>query len=313
MASSRIVPPFRVLFHGLPYFADMLNKLLEGENWNICRHPGKNPLDLIALVRDLHRCPLTYKIGGRIAGSRFLQAARLLGKDKVIIHWVGSDVLFAQRYLSLGGKPDPWVVRTAYHWAEVAWIAEEVRQMGLKCDVVPLTSAHVPVQPVSLPEEFSVLVYLPSLEKAELYGLNTILQVARDLPSVKFLAVGLRQGRIPGAPPNLKDVGSVPDLTSIYRDVTVLWRPTSHDGLSFMVLEALGFGRHVLWSHDFPGCIRVAGLSDARRELQRLSELHQRKCLQINEVGLHVMAEEYHPQRIKKEILKRFEWIILSG
>jgi len=311
MTSPKIVP-HRVLIHGLPYFGRMLGDLLRRGEWDIRHHPGRHPLDLIALVRDLHRCDLAYKIGGRIAGSKFLQAAKFLGKDKIIMHWVGSDVLFAQRYLSRGGKPDPWVVHTVHHWAEVSWIAEEVRQMGLKCDVVPLTSVGVPAQPAPLPEEFSVLVYTPDLKKAELYGLDTILRVARELPSVAFRLVGLSEGQIPDPPANLKVIGWVQDLRASYEQVTVLWRPTRHDGLSFMVLEALGFGRHVLWSYDFPGCIRVSGAAEARQELQRLSELHQQKCLEVNQTGLRVIAEQYHPQQIREEILRRFKQVILN-
>jgi len=310
-----VVPPYRVLIHGLPYFGRMLGDLLRRGEWDIRHHLGRNPLDLIALVRDLHRCDLVYKIGGRIAGSKFLQAAKFVGKDKIIMHWVGSDVLFAQRYLSRGGKPDPWVVHTVHHWAEVSWIAEEVRGfgLGLECDIVPVGPAHIPDSPPPLPEVFSVLVYLPLAQKAALYGLDMILQVARQLPSVHFQLAGTTKDQISDAPPNLKILGWVADTASLYRQISVLWRPVQHDGLSCMVLEALAYGRHVLYSYPFPGCIRVGGAAEACQELRRLSELHQQKCLEVNQTGLRVVSEQYHPRRIKEEMLRRFKQVILSG
>src|SRR6266403_1239163 len=49
---------------------------------------------------------------------------------------------------------------------------------------------------------------------------------------------------------------------AFYKRASVVWRPVRHDGLSFMVLEALGHGRHVLWTYEFPGCVKVDGVSD---------------------------------------------------
>lgn len=309
MLEKMASPPNRVLVHGLPYFAKMLAGLLSGEGWDVRFHPANGVPNLLALARDLLRCDLAYKIGGRIALGKFNRTAKFFGKKKIVMHWCGSDVLLAQREFS-ANKQDPWVMRTMQHWADAPWLAEEVRQLGLECEFVPLVSVRIPLKPSPLPDRFSVLVYLPHIGKAEFYGLGLILEVARSLPHICFQFVGISKEQIPRAPSNLRILGWVPDLTSIFEQVTVLWRPVRHDSVSFMVQEALGHGRHVLWSYEFPGCVRVSTATDAQRELERLYELHRQGRMQVNEAGLRIIAEKYQPERVKEDILRRFQQII---
>ncbi len=304
--------PHLVLVHGLPYFAKMLAGLLSGEGWDVRFHPANGVANILALARDLRRCDLAYKIGGRIALGKFNRTAKFFGKKKIVMHWVGSDVLHAQRDLS-ANKQDPWVMRTMRHWADAPWLAEEVRRLGLECEFVPIVSVRIPLKPSPLPEEFSVLVYLPDIRKAEFYGLGMILEVARRLPHICFQLVGISKEQISRAPSNLRILGWVPDLTSIFEQVSVLWRPVRHDSVSFMVQEGLGHGRHVLWSYEFPGCVRVSDANQAQRELERLYELHRQNRLQLNHDGLQVIAEKYHPQQVKEEIIQRFREIIMQS
>ena len=187
-------------------------------------------------------------------------------------------------------------------------MVREVGILGLPCELVPLPSARVPDRPSPLPAEFSVLVYMPMVSRGELYGLDHILWVARRLPHIPFELVGLYEGEIPNPPANLKIHGRIPDLVEFYRRASVLWRPVRHDGLSFMVMEAMGHGRHVLWTYPFPGCIYVTNAEQARHEIVRLHAMHQAGCLKINGVGVHVIAEGgYLPQYLKKRIHARLE------
>lgn len=240
--------------------------------------------------------------------GKFLWAARTLGKNRVVMLWSGSDVLFAKDELAKG-KMDPWVVGRV-HWAVSPWLAKEVRELGVDCEHVQVSFVD-PFKPVPLPEKFSVLVYTPSLSKADLYGLDLILEVARRLPSVEFKLVGLEEGRIADPPPNLKVFTRV-DLTAFYERATVIWRPVRHDGLPFMVLEALARGRHVLYSYPLNGCIQVTGAEMACRELERLRDLHESRKLPLNETGREYVAREYNPEKVRAEILNRWKQIILS-
>jgi hypothetical protein len=312
LRSSRKRAKRRVLVHGLVYFARMFADLMGDDDWDFAYYPDSGVGNLAAMARALHRCDVAYQIGGRVTMGPFLRAAKLLEKKKLIMHWVGSDTVDQQQEVA-EGKAHPWVMRGVRHWAESDWMVREVEVLGLTCELVPLPSARVPGEPTVLPAEFAVLVYVPVVSRSELYGLDLILQVARDLPHVPFELVGLYEGTIPNPPANLRVHGRIPDLGEFYRRATVLWRPVRHDGLSFMVMEAMGHGRHVLWTYPFPGCICVTDAVEARQEISRLYALHQEHRLKINCAGVRAIAEGgYLPQHLKKQIHGRLEEFLAS-
>jgi hypothetical protein len=265
-----------------------------------------NPLGLAARLSDLARCDLAYSWSGRISMGKFLQAARYLGKSKIIMLWCGSDALFAQEQLRRGLQ-DRWVMERV-HWAVSPWLAEEVRTLGVDCEYVQ-TSFVSRVSPSPLPGKFSVLAYAPSLRKAELYGLDEIVKVARKLTSTEFRLVGLKEGRLPECPPNLQVFAHV-DLDRFYREATVLWRPVRHDGLSFMALEALAHGRHVLYSCPLPGCVHVTSEKTACNELERLRDLHSSQLLNLNEEGMQIIARDYNSEIVRTRLLDRWKQLI---
>jgi hypothetical protein len=301
----------RTLVHGLPYFGKMFAELMDGDGWSFRYYPDSGTKNLTAMAQNLRECDLVYQIGGRVTIGKFLLATRWLGKKKVVVHWVGSDTVDEQKAVSEGRAAD-WVTQELHHWAESDWMVREVQNLGISCELVPLPSARVPEGPSPFPADFTVLVYMPDVTRAWLYGLDMMLETARALPHIPFELVGLTKGTIQDAPANLRVHGRIPDLTEFYRRATVVWRPVRHDGLSFMVLEALGHGRHVLWSYEFPGCVRVASAGEAQEQISRLHDLHTKAQLGVNTAGVDAIAERYLPQRLKKEILSRLEKILES-
>jgi hypothetical protein len=303
--------PYRVLVHGLPYFCRKLPDLLKGKRWDVRFHSEQNVRSLAALAGDLSRCELAYTWGGRISMGKFLWAARAMGKEKIVIFWCGSDVLLARQELTKG-KLDPWVANRI-HWAASPTLAEEVRSLGLRCEYVQASFLSTVPRPKSLPEKFSVLVFLPVAERADLYGWDRVVEVAQQLPSIEFNIVGFREAFPPPAPPNVIHHRWIDDLTPFYEQSTVLWRPVRHDaGISFMVLEALAHGRRVLYTYPVPGCIRVSGAEDARDELQRLHALHRSGQLSLNHEGIRTVAQHYSPEVVRSDLRRRWEEIILS-
>jgi len=285
---------------------------MTGDGWDFQYYPDQGFGNLLSMTSALTRCDLVYQIGGRITTGKFLRTARLLGKDRIVMHWVGSDTL-DQKAIATAGKSDPWVVKAIHHWADSEWISREVAALGVSCDLVPLPSARVPDRPSPLPREFCVLVYVPSVERSELYGLDRILEAAEELPQVRFELVGLRDGPVRNPPPNIRFHKRVPDMARFYKLASVVWRPARHDGLSWMVLEALGHGRHVLWTYPFPGCVQASSASEATAHILRLYELHQEGRLEINRAGACFIAgSEYQPQRFKQRIRSRLEKILES-
>jgi hypothetical protein len=308
MTNSSYQRAFRVAVNGLPHFCQKLTQLVDGDGWEVPYRSPFHPGGLAARFIDLARCDLAYSWMGRISMGKFLWTAHALGKTKVIILWCGSDALFAKKELAQG-KMNPWV-RDRVHWAVSPWLAEEVRALGINCEYVQVSFVE-PVGQVPLPQKFSVLVYAPSLKKSHLYGVDTIMEVANRLPSVEFKLVGLQEKRIPGCPANLRVYERV-DLKRFYRESAALWRPVRHDGLPFMVLEALAYGRHVLYSYPFPACIHAVGADAACHELEKLHNLHISRSLEPNEAGRQYIAREFHPQKVRSNLLGRWEQIIQS-
>jgi hypothetical protein len=300
----------RVLVHGLVYFGRIFAEFMNGPGWEFRYYPDSGLGNLLQMVQELRRCDIIYQIGGRVSSGKFLQAASLLGKKNIVMHWVGSDTLDEQEEVA-NGNTNPWVLGNLHHWAESDWLVKEVGALGVPCELVPLPPALAPELPSALPGKFSVLMYMPTIERGSLYGLDRMLEVARELPHVAFVLVGLLDGPIPNPPPNLEIHGRVPNLREFYRRASVVWRPVRHDGVSWMVLESLAHGRHVLWTYPFPGCIAVSNAMEAREHIARLYQMHLQGNLRINEEGVRFMTSGPHnSQLLKKQIHGRLKSIL---
>jgi glycosyltransferase involved in cell wall biosynthesis len=308
---SNQTAPIKVLIHGLPYFSRQFPAVLESKGWEIRNYSPRLSLDLFAMAHQLHRCDLAYSWGGRVTMGKFLSAARFLRKRKVVVFWCGSDVLEGQAEHE-AGKTDPWVAERI-HWAGAPWLAEEVRAMGLKCEYVPITWVP-PVERLSpLPKNFSVLSYLPDTSRINLYGIDQVLAVAQKTPHVRFTIVGLSPGQTLRTPTNVSVFHHIPNLDQLFRETTVVWRPTRHDGLSFTALEALAHGRHVIWSYPFAGALLAKDAETSQAELERLFALHQARALDVNVAGAEFVARNFSPARIRDEFLSRWRTIVESS
>jgi hypothetical protein len=302
----------RVLVHGLPYFGQMFANLMDGDGWRFRYFNDYGARNLVLMADELRKCDLAYQIGGRVTVGKFLHAVQLFKKKKIVMHWVGSDTLDEQSEVA-EGKAAPWVLNGIHHWAESHWMVREVETLGTSCELVPLPSARVPSRPTPLPSKFSVLVYMPDTSRANLYGLDRILEVSRSLPNIPFELVGLMRGTIQDRPPNLRIHGRIPELSEFYRRASVVWRPVRHDGLSFMVMEALGHGRHVLWSYPFPGATQTDSADETIEVIRRLYCWHAQGRLEINWAGVEAIATGgYLPGTLRSQIRKRLQKIIES-
>jgi hypothetical protein len=284
--------------------------MVRDDRWQVLHRSSHKPMQLAGLVRDLASCDLAYTWGGRISMGKFLWAARILGKKKLIMLWSGSDVLFAQREQAAGVRV-PWV-NGMVHWAVSPWVAEEVRELGLPCEYVQASFVDVIPHPKPLPKKFSVLVFVRDIKKTDLYGWDRMLEVAERLPQIEFNLCGLPEGQTLQGPSNMKVHNFTPEFTPILENTSVVYRPVRHDGLSFTVLEALSHGRHVLYSYPLTGCVQVTSTAMACRELEKLLACHEAGTLALNEAGRSYIAEEYAPDKVRSELLHRWEQIILS-
>ena len=301
--------PFRVVLHGLPYFCEKLRDLVKSEEWEVRFRANMTLAGLAAHAEDVQWCDLAYTWGGRVTMGKFLWVARLFGKKKIVILWSGSDVLYAKNEYS-AGRMSSWVAEKV-HWAVSPWVAEEVRSMGLPCEYVQASFVPPVASPPPLPTKFSVLIYVASVEKRDLYGWDRMVEVADKLRSIEFNLIGLEQGQVLKGPPNIKVHNRV-DIAPFFERASVIYRPVRHDGLSFMVLEALARGRHVLYSYPLPGCIHVTSVEMACKELQKLQALHDCHALGLNSAGIEVISRDYHPDKVQADLLRRWKEVLVA-
>jgi glycosyltransferase involved in cell wall biosynthesis len=301
----------RVVIGGLPYFGRMLAGLLSGDGWDVRYLPsaGLRPHAWAASAAQLARADLVYLVGGQI--ERWSRPDWLLrfGRHPVVMHWVGSDVTHALA-VAERGRLSARLVRRPVHWAEAPWTAEELRPLGIEADVVPLAPARLP-EAAPLPADFTVLSYLAE-PRPDFYGRAAVLDLARALPEAHVLIAG-SEGRGWEAPANVEFLGWQREMAPIYVRSSVLVRLPMHDGLSFMVLEALAAGRHVIWNHPLVGVLEAPDARAAGHQLGVLLEAHRAGSLRQNEVGAAFVRQHHAPVQIRSQILSRFQALIAQS
>ncbi|HLJ84287.1 MAG TPA: hypothetical protein VKT51_08975 [Candidatus Eremiobacteraceae bacterium] len=235
-------------------------------------------------------CDVVYQVGGGpFVRPRIFDVCKAMRRP-VIKHWVGSDVLRAR---------EPRVVEQhatglVEDWAVSAELVEELRHAGIAAKQFPLSAlSAVDLRPMP-PEPLTVLAYLPS-PKFDFYGGEIVLSLAERFTDVRFLVVGTDgAGRI--APGNVTFLGHQLDMDAVYARSHVLLRLPRHDGLSFMVLEALNHGREVIWNHPFEASRLALTENEAAAQLREL-----RSRLRAGELTPNIAGREYVISRYSGE------------
>ncbi len=290
----------RVLILGLPYFGSMLARLLGERGWEarFAHHPGRDPRGWARLVPAVLRADVIYLISSRL--DRFSPQAILirLRRRPVVIHWVGTDVLIALDEHALG-RASKSAARRAVHWVDAPWLAGELDTMGIAAEHVQLPVDGLSQQAPPLPARFTVLLYLPvDAFDREVFDMETLLRLPAAFPDARFILIPSPAATLPGPlPPNLETPGWVTDMDALWRDVTVQVRLTSHDGTSFMVLEALSRGRYSIWTYPIDGGIAARGYDAVHAALVRLEREHAAGRLGLNQPGMAHARAAFDPAR----------------
>ncbi len=137
------------------------------------------------------------------------------------------------------------------------------------------------------------MLYVPRT-RADFYGRQSFKLLMRRLAdkSIRYVVVGGGDIDAP-AGISVENLGWRDNLHSVYENATVLIRNTPRDGLSLMVLEALSYGRYVLWTQDFPHTREIHSYSDMEREIRALYAEHERGILQPQAAAAEMIAARY--------------------
>jgi glycosyltransferase involved in cell wall biosynthesis len=294
-----------VAISGLGLFSAEVAKQLERlrGDWTARVLSTNSRLEVMASLFTLLRSNVWYSIGSPVTDRWIYLCARLLRKPRVI-HWVGSDIEYFRNTKPLHKQMCTGSIK---HLTEVDWTADELKALGVRSDIVPLPLRHYSASVKPLPERFTILLYLPK-SRPDFYGRREYELLLR-----RFAHAGLRVFVVGGgtldAPNGVEvvNLGWRDDLSTIFEQVTVLIRLTPRDGLSLMVLEALSFGRHVMWSKPFPYSTHIRSRKDIVEGLRSLLERHRSGELQPQYDAAEMVERQYSTERAVEQILAALE------
>ena len=176
--------------------------------------------------------------------------------------WVGSDVLALQ-----AGRTRPHCRDERLNWAGSDWLARELRAEGVAARVLPIVPDWAP-EPLPRAGEPTVLLYCPQ-GRERLYRWGELLAVAERCRDIRFEVFRRSE------PSPLANLTCVPgfvgrgEMRAAYGRARAVLRLVEHDGMSLSVLEALGFGRHVVWSYPYVACRQAGSVEEAVRAVRQ--------------------------------------------
>ena len=235
-----------------------IKPLYQSQGW-ICDEFTSCPGALRRKLRNLKKVLMAdtiYAVFGTHTASFYWRVAGLLRKKR-ILHWIGTDVLIA-----LGDAPGRLVrdYNHTLHLAGSELLQRELRTVGIESTVVPIVPTSIQFSPLPMPERHAVLAYIPET-KEEFYGMPLLKEIARRYPDICF-HITANSGSHDKCPlPNISYEGTLDaaGMRELYGKCSILFRYPQHDGLSMMVLEALGTGRIVIYKYPFPFVKTPAG------------------------------------------------------
>ncbi|MFN2448951.1 MAG: hypothetical protein ABR508_04040 [Candidatus Baltobacteraceae bacterium] len=276
---------------------------LYAPQWNARVLRTASRLDVLTSIWTLAGCDVWYSIGGPTADRWLWTAARLMRKPRVV-HWVGSDIASASENASLREMLSG---TDTTHLAEVDWTAQQLSDLGFRPQIAPLPPRHSAGVPGSMPEAFTVMLYVPRT-RSDFYGraeFERLAYVLKDKP-VRYVIVGGGDIAMPKGV-DAENLGWRDSLTDVYERVSLLIRLTPRDGLSLMVLEALSFGRRVFWTQRFPYTQVVNGFEEMKSSIESLLDLHLRGELRPNIEASQMVANQYSPRKCIVRIAAAWE------
>ena len=218
---------------------------------------------------------------------------KLLGK-KVIVQWIGSDVM------DITSNKEGLLRKIAYrmvdlHLADFAPLADELEPLGINATVISLPP-DIPLvrKDIAWSIENRVFVYMPEASQ-ELYGSKIVFRLLKEMPDIEFL-ITRHSGKDAPELPNVKYLGWVDDIESIWGQVKIYLRSNKHDGLSHTVVEALARAKHVIWSYEYPYCHQAHTFEEARDAIRDILEKNH-----PNIDGMNYVYERFEPSRLAQD------------
>ena len=252
----------KILLHGEEYHAKVLNEQLENYEKSVFEPKFYKDLPSIEVINGFDVFHLI---------SSPLSIIKKLSQysKPIFYHWIGTDVY---RFINdnLFKRSLKKLIINSANVLNIV-VSEnlkcELENFGINSRILPLTKLKVIDNLPHMPSKFSVLSYIPK-KKWDFYCGDLINDLSSKLPDIDFHILAVGEGH--SGRTNVFYYDFVEDSASFYNKCSVLLRFTVHDGLPKMVLEALSYGRQVLWNESFPHCFQVKSLNECIEVLKKL-------------------------------------------
>lgn len=216
----------------------------------------------------------------------------IIAGKKRIVHWIGTDIFQLQHKCSWVGLQNILTILKSkdmdfVHLSECEQTQKELKELGLKTEIVPLPTINQP-EISQLPKEFTVGVYINPTQ--DMYFEDFMYEVAAAMPDIKFKFFGNDQMRNK-VEKNKEWVGWV-DMNEFLPTISALVRLTVHDGLPMGPIEAMMAGRNCLTSLKMPHALHAKykdGQPDKKDVILKIREL---KKMPLNTEGSKYWKEE---------------------
>ncbi len=285
----------KIVLIGLPLFSKGLQRDInsfDSKCQSVSLDTYYNWKDKLRALFLIPFCDVVYSINGTLDNSRTIDWA-LFWNKKVMMLWVGTDVLNAAK----SDAPNQKYLSKCYHYCEADWIKSELLAIGIKAKTlfyINFTEETSSTFPIS--DGLSVLSYI-SKGREEFYGWNYLVQLAKELPDVKFRIVGT-DGKGLEVPQNVVCLGWLPSLENEFDRAHVTIRWLEHDGLSRFVHESLLREKYVLYTFPVQNCFHVRKLEDGLIALNGLKQQLVQGELLPNSKG-----REYVLNKLSRELV----------
>lgn len=297
----------RVIIVGLPLFAERLRDELSAFDESatyIHLNTYYRKWDKLKAWFLIPGADIVYSINGTLSSSGVFDRALKLGK-KVVMHWVGTDVLSAKKAVKENTALD-FYRKKAIHFCEVDWIQDELLEIGVKAEKVNIAVFEKEYELRNPSGSFCVLTYIPP-NRSDFYGLNELRQLAFSFPKINFIIAGTSPGIFENLPENVELLGWVKDMNPVFDRAHVCLRYPEHDGLSFFVLEALARGKQVMYRYSFPHCHSADSIEELRKILASLVKRFDEGDSLINSEGAQLVINEYNRKKVLSTLSNRLK------
>ncbi len=280
----------KILLHGEPYHTQVFEEQLK-ENCS----EGFDTKYYAKLTKEINyeEFDIFHLISAPLPTLR-----QLAGYKKILFyHWIGTDV-----YRIISDSPiKSWFKKRILKSTKTTNIVvaqplqKELEQIDITSTILPLVKLNFIDDCPPLPQKFSVLTYVPH-DRWSFYNGDLILQLAEKFTDIDFHVI--TGGNKSDKQQNVFTYEFMKNINSFYVNNSALLRFTKHDGLPKMVLEALSYGRHVLWNNPFPNCHLVKNIEDCVNVINQLQTNPS-----INKTGKEYVESVFRPNKIIDDYL----------